>query len=283
MMKKSTLIILFLYLIQSCVENNSEEIIINNIIIGIKEIFIAQEISGNSVSRKVIIHAPEKQQNNKYPIMFFFHGSGNDAESGFVLSTLVNAEEFIGVYPQGYKKSWNLGEERSDADDVEFVNMIIEKVKEYRKLDTENIVAIGTSTGAARVHDLGFPTNFFKGIAPLSSQLLTRQNPSNTTNPMSVYQICGSDDETIPYEGGISDVGHTFKSAHDSAKNWAEAFNCNLNYSLNLVGQDSIFTYNNCKNNNTIKFKRIENGNHGLNGRLRERCTMLWEFFKKLI
>ena len=32
-----------------------------------------------------------------------------------------------------------------------------------------------------------------------------------------------------------------------------------------------------------IKFKRIENGNHGLNGRLRERCTMLWEFFKKLI
>ena len=283
MMKKSTLIILFLYLIQSCKENNSEEIIINNIIIGIKEIFITQEISGNSVSRKVIIHAPEKQQNNKYPIMFFFHGSGNDAESGFVLSNLVNAEEFIGVYPQGYKKSWNLGEERSDADDVEFVNMIIEKLKEYRNLDTENIFAIGTSNGAAMVNELGLKTNFFKGIAPLSSQLLTRQNPSNTTNPMSVYQICGSDDETIPYEGGISDVGHTFKSAHDSAKNWAEAFNCNLNYSLNLVGQDSIFTYNNCKNNNTIKFKRIENGNHGLNGRLRERCTMLWEFFKKLI
>ena len=96
-MKLNTLIIFFLFLFQSCKENNAEEISKNNLVIGVKEIFITQDISGNSISRKVIIHAPEKQQNNKYPIMFFFHGSGNDAESGFVLSNLVNSEEFIGV------------------------------------------------------------------------------------------------------------------------------------------------------------------------------------------
>ena len=282
-MRLSTYIIFFLFLFQSCSNNITDEIMEYDIIYGLKNIFINQDIDGVNVSRKIIIQSPDQQENKKYPIVFYFHGNGGRAESGFILSELINNGEFIGIYPEGYKRSWNLGVEDSNADDIEFISMIVEKLKNYTNLDTENMFAIGASNGSAMVNELGIKTNFFKGIAPLASQLLTKQIPTSSTNPLSVYQICGSDDETIPFEGGYSNVGHTFQSAHNSAKSWGEAFNCDLNYSINLVGKDSVFTYKNCKNNHSIKFKRIENGDHRLNGRDKERNVMLWNFFKKLI
>ena len=270
-------------LFQSCSDNKIEDMVEDENIYGVKDIYIKQNISGISVQRKIIIQAPEQTDIKKYPIVFYFHGNGADAESGFILSDFVRDGEFVGIYPQGYKRSWNLGEEESDADDIEFVNMIVEKLKRYSNLDIDNMFAIGTSNGSAMVNELGIKTDHFNGIATLSSQLLTKQIPTSSTNPISVYQICGSNDEMVPYEGGISKVGHIFKSAHESANDWAKAFNCNLNYSVEMMGIDSVFTYNNCIGENIIKFKRIENGDHGLNGKHRERHIMIWEFFKKFI
>jgi hypothetical protein len=36
------------------------------------------------------------------------------------------------------------------------------------------------------------------------------------------------------------------------------------------------------KGGNIIKFQRVENGNHGLNGNLRDKCNKIWEFFKQI-
>ena len=46
--------------------------------------------------------------------------------------------EFVGIYPQGIQRSWNLGSEASRADDVQFINLIIEELKiEYRSGDVQ--------------------------------------------------------------------------------------------------------------------------------------------------
>ena len=46
----------------------------------------------------------------------------------------INNHQFIGIYPQGYKKSWNLGAEASNADDIEFCNRIMDELMNYKKV-----------------------------------------------------------------------------------------------------------------------------------------------------
>jgi len=42
-------------------------------------------------------------------------------------------------------KSWNLGTEPSKADDVDFVNLIVDSLKNYKNLNFDKMYAIGTS------------------------------------------------------------------------------------------------------------------------------------------
>ena len=275
-------LLLFL-LLSSCQNENTNQSNELNILNGITEFNIDQKIDNNSVKRNVIIHAPEETiENKKYPIVFFYHGNGGLAENGFVLDDLVNNHQFIGIYPQGYKRSWNLGQEQSKADDVEFTDMIIEELNKYSNLDMDKKFAIGYSNGSAMVNKLGIKRSYLKGIAPLASQLLESQIPNNSTNPLSVYQICGSKDDVIPFEGGLSVVGHRFMSAHNSAKSWASAFNCDIIADISTINSDTLFSYKNCENNHQIIFRKSENGNHDLNGNHKKKYEKIWEYFKPI-
>ncbi len=274
---------LFILIISSCKDENTDQNIKLNILNGFNEFKIDQKIDNNIVKRKVIIHAPEDIIENKnYPVVFFFHGNGGSAENGFILEDLVKNHQFIGVYPQGYKNSWNLGQEQSKANDVEFTDMIVEELNKYSNLDMNKIFAIGYSNGSAMVNELGIKTNYLTGIAPLASQLLENQIPNSSTNPLSVYQICGTNDDIIPFEGGLSVVGHRFMSAHKSAKTWASAFNCDIKVEVNIINSDSLFSYKNCVNNHQIIFRRSENGNHDLNGNHKMKYQKIWEYFKSI-
>mgnify|MGYP006103771991 CR=1 FL=1 len=276
-------ILILIFIISSCQNENTNENNELNTLNGITEFKIDQKIDNNSVKRNVIIHAPEETIVNKnYPIVFFFHGNGGSAENGFILEDLVNNHQFIGVYPQGYRKSWNLGQEQSNADDVEFTDMIINELSKYSNLDINRKFAIGFSNGSAMVNELGIKRSYLKGIAPLASQLLESQIPNNSTNPLSVYQISGSKDDVIPFEGGLSVVGHRFMSAHKSVKSWAIAFNCNIIADINTINSDTLFSYKNCENDHQIIFRKSENGNHDLNGNHKMKYEKIWEYFKTI-
>ena len=276
-------ILLLIFIISSCQDENTNQNNQLNTLNGVIELKIDQKIDNNTIKRNIIIHAPEEILTNKsYPVVFFFHGNGGSAEDGFILEDLVNNHQFIGVYPQGYKKSWNLGQEESNADDIEFIDMIIEELNKYSILDMNKKFAIGYSNGSAMVNELGIKRNYLEGIAPLASQLLENQIPNNSTKPLSVYQICGSNDDVIPFKGGLSVVGHRFMSAHESAKSWALAFNCNIIADISTINSDSIFSYNNCENNHQIIFRKSENGNHDLNGNHKMKYQKIWEYFQSI-
>lgn len=268
----------------SCKEQSVQSDNLDTIIYGNKITYLSQIIDGENIMRKVVLHGHEDPLDNfLYPIVFFFHGNGGDAENWINSNQdLINDHQFIGIYPQGYKNSWNLGQERSNADDVEFIEIIMEYLVEYNNIDINKVFAIGTSNGSALVNELGIKVNFLRGIAPIASQLNINQYPSKNKDPISVYQVCGSDDDVIPYDGGISKVGHNFRSAHESAYLWADAMDCNSFYEINKISNDSLFTYSNCNQNNEILFRRVEGGNHNLNGKGRMIIRDIWKFFDKL-
>jgi poly(3-hydroxybutyrate) depolymerase len=190
---------------------------------GVTRFFISQKIEGKIVHREVLIQTPPKiERTARYPVLFAFHGNGG-LNRHFLrqMQPLVDQGEFIGVYPQGYRRSWNLGKEASTADDVAFVTEIIEKISDYEQIDTETLFAMGVSNGAALAHTLAMETDDFLAIAAIATQLTALNLPTAETREISVLQISGDRDRIIPYEGGDSPTGHLFLPAEISSQIWA--------------------------------------------------------------
>jgi polyhydroxybutyrate depolymerase len=236
-MKKIIFIAFFISLIQGCKKEDQQTEIpgLLNLIAGTNEMTIYQTIDGNSVPRLVHVKTPQNLNSSlSYPIVFFFHGAGGSGQNFLYnnnITELINSEEFIGVFPNGHSNNgsnggyWNLGSEPTTANDVEFVDLIIDQLATFPLIDTSKAYAIGFSNGSGMVNLLGKSTSHFNAIAPLFSQQIISLRDLTPTKAISVFQVNGDLDGIIPLNGGVSSVG-TFMSAQNSALNWANHFNC---------------------------------------------------------
>ena len=259
--------------------NNSDSDSID-ISLSTKTITISQVIDGIEQIRPVIIQVPNViNPAINYPIVFAFHGNGGTNTSWVNrLRSYTNSGEFVGIYPQGFLKSWNLGEEASNADDVAFVNLIIEELQNYNNLDFDKMYAIGTSNGSGMVNKLGIETSHFKAIAPVVSQLMESSPLLSNTQPISVFQINGAADSLIPIGGGPR-FGHLFLDALESAELWSNHFSCNSTPDIETIGEDTLYVFTDCNNGKEIRYLRVENGGHGLlNSQM---IDDIWLFFQR--
>jgi len=278
-------IFLTVFFVFACNKEEAAEEIIEtetSIPLATKNITISQVIEGVEQLRSVIIQTPNTVDVNKdYPVVFAFHGRGG-TNSSWVnkLSKFTNSGEFIGIYPQGFLKSWNLGTEPSKADDVAFVNLIVEELKKYSNLNFDQMYAIGTSNGSGMVNTLAIKTNHFKAIAPIVSQLMESTPLLSSTNPISIYQVNGASDTTIPIEGGPK-LGHVFLDALESAKLWANKFNCNQPPEIEMLGDDTMYIYKDCNNNKEVRYLRVEEGEHNLHWGNPNLFDDIWAFFMR--
>ena len=245
-------------------------------------IYITQTVDGVNVQRPVIIQTPENiDLSINYPVVFAFHGRGGTNISWVnKLKSFTDNGEFIGIYPQGYLKSWNLGTEPSKADDVAFVNSIVEELKEYKNLNMNKLYAIGTSNGSGMVNKLGIHTSHFKAIAPVVSQLMESMPILDNTKPVSVFQINGAADTVIPIGGGPK-LGHVFLDALKSAELWATKFECSFPSEVKNLGEDTLYIFKNCNDNKEIRYLRIEKGQHNIHWVNPNLFVDIWEFFKR--
>jgi len=245
-----------------------------------KTITIPQVIDGVEQLRPVIIQAPSViNPDINYPIVFAFHGNGGSNTSWVnSLNAYTNNGDFVGIYPQGHLQSWNLGQEASNADDVAFVNLIIEELEKYNNLDFNRMYAIGTSNGSGMVNKLGIETTHFKAIAPVVSQLMESSPLLPSTQPISVFQINGAADSVIPIEGGPR-FGHFFLDALESAELWSNHFSCNSTPDIETIGEDTLYIFKDCNNGKEIRYLRVENGGHGLLNP--QMINDIWLFFQR--
>ena len=297
-MKKIIVITFCITLIQGCSKDEKAADIsdVLNLVGGINELTINQTIDGNSVPRLVYVKTPQNLNSSlSYPIVFFVHGAGGSGKNFLYnknIIELINSEEFIGVFPNGHSNNgnnggfWNLGSEPTNADDVEFVDLIIDQLVTSPLIDTSKAYAIGFSNGSGMVNLLGKSTSHFNAIAPLFSQQILSTGDLTPTKAISVFQVNGEVDGIIPLNGGVSSVG-TFMSAQNSALNWADHFNCNstgtqedLNWGNTVLNS---FTFSNCDDSHEIKYLIALNTGHGFTDEQTESVAynQIWEFFKQ--
>ena len=248
-----------------------------------KTIEIDQQIDGQMVSRSVLIQAPpDSDATAKYPLVFAFHGrGGNNKHWVNTLRQFTDAGAFIGIYPQGHLNSWNLGTEPSTADDVAFVNTILETLLTYTNVDSEKIFALGSSNGAGMVNTLAAKTPHFKAIAPVATQLIRSIDISQQTKPVSIFQINGAQDNVIPIEGGER-LGHSFFSAYESARKWAVQFGCDLSPVETIIAGNTSYVFSDCSDQAVVQYLRIENAGHRIPYDYPQLWQHIWTFFSLL-
>ncbi|MBA62800.1 MAG: hypothetical protein CMJ76_10600 [Planctomycetaceae bacterium] len=192
-------------------------------------------------ARRVLIRKPV-EINSKLPVVIFLHGNGGQADNAITQFRLLS--DVIFVCPQGYRRSWNILDEASEAPDVKFITEIIDLLRSrVRDADMENVTLIGSSNGAGMIYRLLIEIDRkpFQKAACLVSSMVEKQyhdgafwvSSEEGTNrydqkkrpsrgPRVVY-FHGTDDRIVPYYGGNrGNVAHV--SAQETAFAFAKAF-----------------------------------------------------------
>lgn len=181
--------------------------------------------------RHYLLHLPPGEIKAPLPLVVALHGldmSAGEMESLTGLSDLADKEGFAVLYPEGEGlhqdngQSWNGGACCGYAldhgiDDVGFVEALLKKIAGEIPLDASRIYATGFSTGAFLTYRLGAElSHIFAAIAPVAGSIGGIHSPQSLPFviprpdlPVAVVAFHGTDDLSIPYDGGPSHGGYS--------------------------------------------------------------------------
>jgi poly(3-hydroxybutyrate) depolymerase len=234
-----------------------------------------------------------------HPVLILMHGAGGNADG--MINQYMGLEDYILVALQGYDNRWNIQTESSKADDLDYIENIINQLKTYSDVDADNISLMGSSNGAAMVNRamIELPEGTFKNAISLASQLTTDQYNNNsfwgdtnndgnydtsyTLSPnLRALSLHGTNDTTIPYNGGtVNWLSRTFLEAQQSILNIATG----LGYSGAQVNGTTPFTNTNIVkyeylNGDVVHYKFI-GGNHGFGGLKNDLLEIISDFISQ--
>ena len=249
-----------------------------------------QEVNGQMVDRTALIKYPSGQSKASYPVVIFFHNQTWDAEETLNLldgaKPLIELEEFIGVFPQGYQNTWNAGLADNLADDIAFFDLLMLEVRKIATAQQNRIYAIGFEEGAVLVNRLGKETSYFEGIATIYGQQTIEVADIDPAKVISVFQLNSSMDGFAPVAGGTTNSGYDLLSAEESARDWSDGLNCALSpqLSLEVWGDYEVSSYDfpNCIRGKKVRYHIVENAPQlsafGVNDFL---VSRIWDFFNE--
>jgi polyhydroxybutyrate depolymerase len=253
------------------------------------------------------------------PLVVVLHGGGGTAdniEKRSRYDEIADREQFLVVYPQGYKKQWNDGRnaenipaQQVNTDDVGFINALIDTVISRYNIDKKRIYATGPSNGGFMTTRLGCElSNKFAAIAPVISTfpkaLMMYCKPAS---PIPIILINGTADPLVPYNGGFVTVGKETRgevlSTDATIQYWIKNNDCSPTPVITAIPDKDkndgctaeMLTYKGMKANEEVIHIRIDGGGHAVPGgkqylpkkMVGNVCEdfaaeeMIWAFFKK--
>jgi len=180
----------------------------------------------NNSNREYVLYIPSSYDGtSSVPLMLNFHGFGGNASSYMNtadMRALAESDTFILAYPQGScsngSSHWNPcplgGDNKSTADDIGFVEVIINQISSQYNLDNERIYAAGYSNGGMMAYGLAnYKSNLIAAVASVSGSMLDCIGPTN--HPMPIVHLHGTSDGVITYGGNSS-----YSSAQSTLDHW---------------------------------------------------------------
>ena len=186
-------------------------------------LFISALLQAQAVSDSIKIEGHYRSFSFKEPVVsagsslvFIMHGSGSSGKammrSTTKLEQLSKAENFIAVYPDGYKHYWNECRKNAqseanklDINENAFFEAMISYFKLHYKINDKQVFAVGSSGGGHMAYKLAVTMpHRFRAITALIANLpeATNMDCSEAKVALPVMIINGTADATNPYEGG---------------------------------------------------------------------------------
>jgi len=236
-------------------------------------------VSVQGRERQLILHIPPDGGTGALPLALVYHGGWDTAggtESKTNLARQADEHGYLVAFLQGYENSWNdhgrgTAAEAAGVDDIAFTKAAIAEIKAITPVDRARIAAVGFSNGAFFVDLLGCEmaeTFSFLLIAEgqLSTQLIRQCAP---TRPISVYEVHGNGDPTVPYDGGsLKDAGYPpsfiVVPVEDAVRQWAAWDRCAMTPERSTEDGTKflITTYTGCADGVTVALRMINGGVH---------------------
>jgi polyhydroxybutyrate depolymerase len=252
----------------------------------------------DGVYRNYILHLPSGYSAaTQHPLVLNLHGYTSNASQEQIYTQMdvtADANSFLVVYPNGISNYWNsFG---SGADDVKFLDSLIERIKHSYTIDTTSIYSCGMSNGGYMSYTLACQLSH--KIAAIASVTGTISDSTLAhcalTHKIPVLDIHGTADPTVNYiTGAPSSIG-----VEATLSFWLDTNNCVLasdttnipNTNLTDGCTAQLIRYQTCEQNAEVYFYKIAGGGHtwpggsvtvGVTNRDFNASTEIWNFFKR--
>lgn len=271
----------------------------------------------SGTTRQYRLHVPWGLK-GKVPLVVALHGYGDKPwlmEAYTSLSAKADRERFIVVYPYGVageddpKLSWNGGSccgaaVDAQADDVGWINALVDKISRERPIDKSRVFAVGFSNGALLVHRLAAQTpEKFAGFGAVAGAVSGKRSQDDELYRLpgpragvNMIMAHGKKDKAVPFGGGHNRVLGVsiaeFGSFEESQMYWASANGCGVKKNREERPGYTQITYPGC-NRGRLTAYTVDNRAHIWPGGLMEITAYgstaglkftdeLWSFFAGL-
>ena len=250
-------------------------------------------ISHDNITREYILYVPQSYSDQAVPLLFNFHGFGDTAEQymNYVdMRSLAESEQFILVYPQGSclngASHWNPcttgGDNKSTADDLGFVEAMIDNISLNYNIDSERVYASGYSNGGMMVYGLAnYKSNLITAVASVSGAML--DCAGTISRPVPVIHLHGTSDGVIPFNGSSE-----YSSVQSTLDYWINFNNTSVNPVISTYSDQGIsiehYLYNDGDDNISVEhYKYVQGGHEWFNSSFQGQNTseLVWNFLSK--
>lgn len=241
------------------------------------------------------------RQGTATPLVVAMHGGLGTGEifasqSGF--DAVAEKNDFLVLYPDGYKRGWNAGSccgapMKQNVDDVGFIGALVTRIRQQYSVDARRIYGTGFSNGAMLAYRISCETpDLFAAIAPVSGGLMTPTCESKQKVPALLVQ--GLLDKNIPWDGGSYD-GTYRRSMKEQVELLARRSGCSAKEKVTESGEDfECRTLESCEGGSEVSWCRLDTVGHqwaggktylrlllGPNNDRFHTSERIWTFFKR--
>jgi polyhydroxybutyrate depolymerase len=250
-----------------------------------------QTLVHDGEKRGYILYIPDSYDGtSEVPLLFNFHGFDGEASEYMKyadMRSLADSENFILVYPQGTLiegfSHWNAAlpgsDNKSNADDLGFIEVLIDKLSKEYMIDAERIYACGYSNGAMFSYALAcYKSDLIAAVGSVSGAMLDIN--CTPSHPTAVVIIHGTKDGVLPYDGSSD-----YNSIETVLNYWKEFNNTAETPVFNSVNDDvrtiEHYQYSQGDNDVSVEHYKIVGGGHewfNLNYQGSNTSELIWDF-----
>ena len=206
-------------------------------------------------------------------------------EAEYQLEPLAEKQGFLYVRPNGTPNSWgDLSWNATDAccnsstpqvDDSAYLISVVDRIKSAYKVDPRRVFVFGISNGGFMAHRLACDhADEISAIVSVVGSTFLDPQMCRPSEPVSVLEIHGTADDSVPYDGGQFESGHPFPGSEQTVADWATFNGCDatrtltgehLDLEARLTGSETVVSrFDGCPAGIAVELWTVEGGSHAL-------------------